>query len=371
VLEALQREALLTWRCCLAYDLRSDSSAGAGAFLWIFPTIENWRQRGAPLRSAIFVALEALAHACSTQRTPPDVARRSGGASASGPTLASERAVVTARLRALVAPLVEHAVGRLGTSKGGSDGGRADDCGDVAAAAHFVASVHELYARGNAHSVIRTKGALDATAARALGRALLRSGALRRAVAALCDALRGAQSSAAQPLAIAAAANLALGALRLARWTNVCSDVARAEDSGILTLLDTLRPALAGDLARFVVARPGAGAGGVAGAQAGAGALPRRVAGRLLSYVQCEAIALFNALARRRDAGGTAAERDAAAATSPVLSLADISAPLFAAGEEADAREWLSSVLTVSCILCTVTFHANHAHNLTRSPEHL
>jgi hypothetical protein len=23
---------------------------------------------------------------------------------------------------------------------------------------------------------------------------------------------------------------------------------------------------------------------------------------------------------------------------------------------------------TVSCILCTVTFHANHAHNLTRSP---
>ena len=209
--------------------------------------------------------------------------------------------------------------------------------------------MHELHARGNAHSVLRTTGALDATAARALGRALLRSGALRRAVAALCDALRAAPSSAAaEPLALAAAANLALGALRLARWIGVCSDAARAADSGILPTLESLRPVLAADLVRFVVSRPSAGADSAAGVLGGAGVLPRRVTGRLLSYVQCEALALFNALARRRDAGGSAAERDAAAATAPLLSLADISAPLFAAGEEADAREWLSSALTVS-----------------------
>jgi branched-chain amino acid aminotransferase len=30
------------------------------------------------------------------------------------------------------------------------------------------------------------------------------------------------------------------------------------------------------------------------------------------------------------------------------------------------ARSW--GDLQVSCLLCTVTFHANHAHNLTRSP---
>ena len=39
----------------------------------------------------------------------------------------------------------------------------------------------------------------------------------------------------------------------------------------------------------------------------------------------------------------------------------------FAPGASADANPGDA----VSCLLCTVTFHANHAHNLTRSPYHI
>ena len=35
---------------------------------------------------------------------------------------------------------------------------------------------------------------------------------------------------------------------------------------------------------------------------------------------------------------------------------------------DAAERALASGVGTVSCVVCTVTFHANHAHNLTRSP---
>ena len=41
---------------------------------------------------------------------------------------------------------------------------------------------------------------------------------------------------------------------------------------------------------------------------------------------------------------------------------------LLSLGLKLDAK---AGVATVSCILCTVTFHANHDHNLTRSPQHL
>ena len=35
---------------------------------------------------------------------------------------------------------------------------------------------------------------------------------------------------------------------------------------------------------------------------------------------------------------------------------------------QAELEKTLSGAVKVSCLLCTVTFHANHAHNLTRSP---
>ena len=43
-----------------------------------------------------------------------------------------------------------------------------------------------------------------------------------------------------------------------------------------------------------------------------------------------------------------------------------VCAALRAAGAELGIDD--SALVTVGCILCTVTFHANHAHNLTRSP---
>ena len=359
-LRRLQQEALLTWRSCLAYELRSDSSAGVAAFLWIFPAVQDWRTRPVPVQTALCLALEALCHACSTKRSPPDVARRGG----SGPSLASERAVVTDRLRALVGPFAEAAIARLAAVAGSHDDDDAE--GHITAAAHFVASVYELHARGNALSAIRTTAALDPAPSIAFANALVKSALLRcsttKLSGAVAEKMQSPQDGNVVVTTVAAAADLALATARLVRWSGLGVSPGSGVDANVNEFLASLRPIIGGNLTRFIVTAPlslhaaDSGADSAAAAAMSTAAAVQRTAARLLSFMQTEVITLFNTLER--------ASPSSAAALS--LSIVDVSAPMFGMGEEADAREWISNVLTVQRIGRTAAPGAANAIALRR-----
>jgi hypothetical protein len=74
-------------------------------------------------------------------------------------------------------------------------------------------------------------------------------------------------------------------------------------------------------------------------------------------------------------AGGVGGEPSRVIVLSNMIEAADVEAAEDYEDIVADVRETCASLgggavasLVVSCIVCTVTFYANHAHNLTRSP---
>ena len=133
-------------------------------------------------------------------------------------------------------------------------------------------------------------------------------------------------------------------------------------------------------LEHLIVAARGAGGGGSGGADASADA---SAGGASVAFTagQRHNCALVRLLAELRDAlerapelcGAAFARAEADAGAGGAGGAGGEGAPppprsASGSGADGDAARTSEARTVVSCILCTVTFHANHAHNLTRSP---